>query len=283
MRIRSKLSGFTLIELLVVIAIIAILAAILFPVFAQAREQARTISCLSNMKQLGLGFKMYAQDYDEEWPMGTYPGPRNWEVNPDVNPYPPDNFCLDNGVAFNWPGHAWAGFNPGDGGPDYTGCAYGGEFYRTLMNVQVGPYIKNKQIWYCPSDKYRTPSEQNFRLGLQSYHWFPAWIYSFRADWNPFAAYATGPDLSNENPSEKISNPASRYFLTERGVFGWDGPDGCGGDCKNSNGNHQRGFNAIFFDGHAKLVPYGRKWKTIPATGWPPEKSPKDPTDYSGQ
>jgi prepilin-type N-terminal cleavage/methylation domain-containing protein/prepilin-type processing-associated H-X9-DG protein len=57
--------GFTLIELLVVIAIIAILAAILFPVFARAREKARQTSCLSNMKQLALGWHMYAQDYDE--------------------------------------------------------------------------------------------------------------------------------------------------------------------------------------------------------------------------
>jgi prepilin-type N-terminal cleavage/methylation domain-containing protein/prepilin-type processing-associated H-X9-DG protein len=58
--------GFTLIELLVVIAIIAILAAILFPVFARAREKARQTSCLSNVKQLDLGFQMYAQDYDEK-------------------------------------------------------------------------------------------------------------------------------------------------------------------------------------------------------------------------
>ena len=58
---------FTLIELLVVIAIIAILAAILFPVFARAREKARQTSCLSNIKQLGLGGQMYAQDYDETW------------------------------------------------------------------------------------------------------------------------------------------------------------------------------------------------------------------------
>src|SRR5579862_2997773 len=62
---RGSGHGFTLIELLVVIAIIAILAAILFPVFAQAREKARQASCQSNLKQLGLAFLMYAEDYDE--------------------------------------------------------------------------------------------------------------------------------------------------------------------------------------------------------------------------
>ena len=63
-------SGFTLIELLVVIAIIAILAAILFPVFAQAREKARAISCLSNERQIGTSIAMYEQDYDEKCPGG---------------------------------------------------------------------------------------------------------------------------------------------------------------------------------------------------------------------
>jgi prepilin-type N-terminal cleavage/methylation domain-containing protein len=67
----AKRSAFTLIELLVVIAIIAILAAILFPVFAQAREKARQTSCLSNMKQLALGIITYSQDYDEMFPLAT--------------------------------------------------------------------------------------------------------------------------------------------------------------------------------------------------------------------
>ena len=73
MRYRSaNRLGFTLIELLVVIAIIAILAAILFPVFAQAREKARSITCLSNQKQIGLGLMMYVQDNDETFPMDQY-------------------------------------------------------------------------------------------------------------------------------------------------------------------------------------------------------------------
>ncbi len=86
---RRMSTGFTLIELLVVIAIIAILAAILFPVFAQAREKARAISCLSNLKQIGTGFSMYTQDYDENIcpPFVGNPGPlaQTWDRN--VQPY----------------------------------------------------------------------------------------------------------------------------------------------------------------------------------------------------
>ena len=93
--------GFTLIELLVVIAIIAILAAILFPVFARAREKARQSTCLSNVKQIGLAILMYVQDYDERMPMlydlgtprqgiirTTQPYTMNWQVHdcPSVQP-----------------------------------------------------------------------------------------------------------------------------------------------------------------------------------------------------
>ena len=81
LHVKSK--AFTLIELLVVIAIIAILAAILFPVFARARENARRASCQSNLKQIALGFAQYTQDYDERYPMGWY----------NVSPTPNDGWA----------------------------------------------------------------------------------------------------------------------------------------------------------------------------------------------
>lgn len=82
---RTNRRGFTLIELLVVIAIIAILAAILFPVFAQAREKARQSVCTSNLDQIGLGLTMYVQDYDETYPTSWakgVPGDANFYIQP---------------------------------------------------------------------------------------------------------------------------------------------------------------------------------------------------------
>ena len=77
-------TGFTLIELLVVIAIIAILAAILFPVFAKAREKARQTTCLNNLKQLGLGFHLYLNDWDDGYPFAGSAGqPRGWVIAKD--------------------------------------------------------------------------------------------------------------------------------------------------------------------------------------------------------
>jgi prepilin-type N-terminal cleavage/methylation domain-containing protein/prepilin-type processing-associated H-X9-DG protein len=129
-------SAFTLIELLVVIAIIAILAAILFPVFAQAREKARAISCLSNIKQIDLSWQMYLQDYDEQmvpmwnytpdpvlvaagagpydlWPQLLNPYTKNWQI------YRCPDGTDKNGVwgsgpkAWwgNWQGNSFIGYN----------------------------------------------------------------------------------------------------------------------------------------------------------------------------
>ncbi len=95
-----KRNGFTLIELLVVIAIIAILAAILFPVFAKAREKARQITCASNERQIGLGILQYNQDYDEAFPMLHYLDSTGGEVNwvDMVAPY------IKNGKTFTFNG-----------------------------------------------------------------------------------------------------------------------------------------------------------------------------------
>lgn len=110
---KPRLKAFTLIELLVVIAIIAILAAILFPVFARARENARRSSCQSNLKQIGLGFAQYTQDYDER-----LPSHRNF------------------GSPYN---------------VTCTGNVSGGLMFGTWPTY-IDPYVKNWQVFSCPSD-----------------------------------------------------------------------------------------------------------------------------------
>ena len=101
---RSANRGFTLIELLVVIAIITILAAILFPVFAQAREKGRQAACMSNQKQLGLGLIQYVQDYDETYPCGN---------------------------AFNWPGDSWSA------ACSVPGAGWAGPIYGYVKSIGV--------------------------------------------------------------------------------------------------------------------------------------------------
>jgi len=112
---QQRRKGFTLIELLVVIAIIAILAAILFPVFAQAREKARAISCLSNLKQIGTASMMYTQDYDET-------------VVPAGNRYAHQNVqCFNGNSNYNANNRAWVDWE-----------------------IPLIPYTKNTQIFVCP-------------------------------------------------------------------------------------------------------------------------------------
>jgi len=122
MRRGVRARGFTLIELLVVIAIIAILAAILFPVFAQARDKARQASCLSNLKQVGLAITMYVQDYDE-----TFYWQKGYAEVRDMGP------------------GAW-----GTSYPTYVRWPFA-----------IAPYLKNTQVYKCPSDK-GSNSQRNF-------------------------------------------------------------------------------------------------------------------------
>ena len=104
---RRRLQAFTLIELLVVIAIIAILAAILFPVFAQARDKARQASCISNMKQIGLAATGYAQDFDETLPLPGYVlPPDNVQYSYDTTLSPYMGFKVD--ASGSKPALIWA-------------------------------------------------------------------------------------------------------------------------------------------------------------------------------
>jgi prepilin-type N-terminal cleavage/methylation domain-containing protein/prepilin-type processing-associated H-X9-DG protein len=117
----GRRSAFTLIELLVVIAIIAILAAILFPVFAQAREKARQTQCLSNMKQLGTALMQYVQDYDETYP--PYAGPISAQ-RPDLYMWSIFQPYVKNGNVLRCPSDpsplAWDPKRPGDWAPAFV-------------------------------------------------------------------------------------------------------------------------------------------------------------------
>ncbi|HJN16713.1 MAG TPA: type II secretion system protein [Armatimonadota bacterium] len=114
---KTTREGFTLIELLVVIAIIAILAGMIFPVFSRARAKARATKCLSNLKQLGLSFEMYASDYDELYPMAKD--------------------AADEEVPEQWAGSpTWQGWLP----------------YLPRLEDAMDPYVRNRDLWACPDD-----------------------------------------------------------------------------------------------------------------------------------
>lgn len=231
---RSSRKAFTLIELLVVIAIIAILAAILFPVFAQARERARSANCVSNLKQIALALKMYQQDYDEKMiTPGGLPRTNAAGASCDENPRRPD-------------------------GQEIVRMMGGGTEYM------LRPYIKNSQIFKCPSDNgenywgrsstgwpwsncdwFKTPSSYHFRHvmemgdnGWGSAHNDGIWVGNSEAGMG--------------RPSSLVVFYEAASFHQEKlPLFGGVHPEGDGSAAIRAN--PRRTFNASFADGHVKV------------------------------
>jgi prepilin-type N-terminal cleavage/methylation domain-containing protein/prepilin-type processing-associated H-X9-DG protein len=234
----KKLSGFTLIELLVVIAIIAILAAILFPVFARARENARRASCQSNMKQLGLGIMQYAQDYDERLP-SYYLGANNtasqvtWRYM--IYPY------VKSTQIFQCPSVSYAA--------------------GTSLWTPIDP---------DPSNTTNGTATNEVR-GSGGY----AMHRNHRASGAPTPP--NGDDVSITNSLARVTSPAETFELVEiqnSGSFGFYYQ----GDATNSltlfpdvdgkfpsavNGpRHLDGYNFLYLDGHVKWLPPGKATDT---------------------
>lgn len=201
--------GFTLIELLVVIAIIAILAAILFPVFAQAREKARQTSCLSNIKQLTLGWIMYAQDYDENFPQWKWA----------------DNY------KSSW----------GDQGPTPNNAT-------TLWTNAIFPYVKSAQVYGCPSDARNLTGQQSFG-GWFVYDdtliGFPQALLQAKLS---YGASEPVTSLNGANALAAMDKPAETFLIADMNtpLSGWAGyNDWLAAEAENAPANDVRRTDVI--------------------------------------
>jgi prepilin-type N-terminal cleavage/methylation domain-containing protein len=243
-----KKVGFTLIELLVVIAIIAILAAILFPVFAQAREKARQTSCLSNMKQIMTGQLMYVQDYDETFPLSRV------------------NTKSANSADYIGFGAGTCQGGNADPNPSYT------------WRAAVQPYIKSVQVFVCPSNEQSDQFVEGckeFQLGIhRSYAW----------NGNVFNVSTNGQSIgiklaSLTRPSNVLMLEETRFEYPDCGdncYPGWYSPQVNGTYQKGNFQAHQNQSDWSFSDGHAKAIRHAAMAGN-PATGesgWRDETPP---------
>jgi prepilin-type N-terminal cleavage/methylation domain-containing protein/prepilin-type processing-associated H-X9-DG protein len=225
--IQMKTKGFTLIELLVVIAIIAILAAILFPVFAAARESARQAACLSNTKQMSMAMMMYLDDNDGQFTPGIAGrNPGSPAVFQQASTYAPQRTAGMPGYVYQW----HDGLNAG--------------YWVTWMDL-IYPYIKNIKLMLCPSavdyKKWGMPKQ-------------PA-SYAMNADLDNML-YAGAHDIIGRNISE-LKEPAG--FIM---IFDCNDPMGLSmsgywytvqmGPSAPGLSPHKMGSNLGFADGHAK-------------------------------
>jgi prepilin-type N-terminal cleavage/methylation domain-containing protein len=275
MKVRSQ-RGFTLIELLVVIAIIAILAAILFPVFAQAREKARQTTCLSNNKQIGLGFMMYVQDYDETFPPSRITTTKNdtsgrswpWSVtilpyikNYDVYTCPSNNTPADqNATGWFWcPSGALTMVN---GVPR--------DLHHRNMNVVAGP---EQALPVGPSPGGVMTTNWGAQLAMldrpagtvmvtERYDTaslcYPSSVHYH--DCQDFARNLNGDPLPNTSPCDPVNSylPSVVPGLRVQ-VMSYDGLLRSTGKTI-ENCYHFGGFNNVFGDGHAKWLKYKQTW-----------------------
>jgi prepilin-type N-terminal cleavage/methylation domain-containing protein/prepilin-type processing-associated H-X9-DG protein len=224
---QRKVKAFTLIELLVVIAIIAILAAILFPVFAQAKAAAKKISCLSNMKQLGLASNMYVNDYDDRLP---YTG--------------------DNGGFWAWYPSEESGNTLGFMDPNAF-QNWGAELY---------PYVKNFGIYICPSAEKITG---NVPYAFKTAAGAGNTTYDYNgvvvgASTTTMSSPATTIVLqSSDGTSSDAYMQPTIFNVTSspnNTVISIDSPPLCNGIDINWMGEiHGKGDNYSFADGHAKF------------------------------
>lgn len=230
-----KQKGFTLIELLVVIAIIAILAAILFPVFAKAREAARSTSCISNMKQIGTAFQLYLQEWEERVP--TSDMPYIW-----------------------WP----AGDQMGEAYPGHTALQNDTMVAAAKINSikqQLATYVKSDAIWKCPSDSGADPK---FTVGKRftSYHY--RYAISHQSLWRNLH-WENGHAYGDPLADNEFNYPSQFYVFSEMTPFHDFRPQP--GAPANLNGwcyVPDSKWNFAFFDGHAKTYPAGQILATQP-------------------